>query len=128
MLALQFVPFSEVESLSSEARIQKLLEFVKDNRVVFLEGSLHPREESELIRQTMESITDQFKGVELSVVHQKQESKLKTILANFLLGGRQGFTIIGPATVVQEIQQHPDSVLLLTHKKRNANTSMKKGL
>lgn len=127
-LTLQFVPYMEIDTLSSVKRIQKLLKIVKNNKVILLEGRLRSHEEAELIRKTMEEIDDKFKGIELSVVNPegKDEAffrKLKTKLLNMLLGNRNGFTIIGPATVIKEIKKDPDKIQLLT---QDATASKKK--
>jgi hypothetical protein len=55
-LTLQFLPYAHIEHLSSEERIDKLLEFVKDDRIIVLEGRLKPEEEADLIQQTMANI------------------------------------------------------------------------
>jgi hypothetical protein len=61
MLTLQFVPYTEIEQLSSARRIQKLLNIVKQNKIVLLEGRLKKEEETDLIEITMEEIDDKFK-------------------------------------------------------------------
>jgi len=128
MLTLQFIPYIDIEVLGSPERVEKLLKVVKENKIILLEGKLRPREEADLIRRTMEEINDNFKGIEISPinVHRKEDlaffRKVKSVLINFLLGDRQGLTIIGPATVVKEIKADPDKIQLLTedgsHKKK----------
>ncbi len=119
MLTLQFVPYSEIEYISSVGRIRKLLNIAKENRIVLLEGRLRKEEETELIKATMEEINKDFKGIELSVIYpNKKESdlfkRLKRNFVNMLLGDRQGLTIIGPASIVREIKKDPDKIQLLT--------------
>ena len=118
-LTLQFVPYADIEDLSSEQRIKKVLDIAKKDKIVLLEGRLSSEEESQLIKATMESISKKFKGIELSVVypdHRDNElfGKLKSMLVNLLLGDRSGITIIGPANIVKEIKQDPDKIQLLT--------------
>ncbi len=120
LLTLQFIPYAEIESLSSSERIEKLLSIVKADKIVLLEGRLRSHEEAELIRSTMEQIDQKFKGIELSVID-PEEKKIKSItkiirssVLNLLLGNRKGFTIIGPANVVKEIKQDPDKIQLFT--------------
>ncbi len=117
-LTLQFVPYDEIKSLTSIKRIQKLLRIVKNNKIVLLEGKLRSHEEAELIRKTMEDIDEKFKGIEIAVFNPKSEddvffNKLKSLFINLLLGDRQGFTIIGPASIIKEIKQDPDKIQLL---------------
>ncbi|MBU4492846.1 MAG: DUF2073 domain-containing protein [Nanoarchaeota archaeon] len=119
MLTLQFVPYTEIEYLSSVGRIRKLLNITKENRIVLLQGRLRKEEETELIKATMEEIDKDFKGIELSVIYpDKKESdlfrKIKRNFVNMLLGDRQGLTIIGPASVVREIKKDPDKIQLFT--------------
>ena len=119
MLTLQFVPYTEIEYLSSVGRIRKLLNITKENRIVLLQGRLRKDEETELIKATMEEIDKDFKGIELSVIYpNKKESdlfrRLKKSFVNMLLGDRQGLTIIGPASIVREIKKDPDKIQLFT--------------
>jgi len=117
-LTLQFVPYTEIESLSSVKRIQKLLRIVKNDKIILLEGKLRSHEEGELIRKTMEEIDDKFKGIELYVVKPDGQDnaffqKIRKYFISILLGNRNGFTIIGPATVVKEIKSDPDKIQVL---------------
>lgn len=119
MLTLQFIPYYEIDGLSSDKRISKLLKAVKSNKIVLLEGRLKPNEEAELIQKTMSEINDNFKGIELSVVNTDILSdnflkKLRVRIINMLLGNRHGFTIIGPAKIIKEIKQDPDKIQLFT--------------
>ena len=119
MLTLQFLPYTEIEGLSSQKRIQKLLDLVKTDKIILLEGRLRSEEEAELIRRTMEEINSKFTGIELSVIYPESKNKaffakFKQGLINMVLGDRRGMTIIGPANVVEEIKQDPDKIQLFT--------------
>ena len=119
MLTLQFIPYYEIDGLSSDKRISKLLKAVKSNKIVLLEGRLRAEEEAELIQKTMSEISDNFKGIELSTINTNVLSegflkRLKIKLVNMLLGNRHGFTIIGPAKIIKEIKQDPDKIQLFT--------------
>lgn len=121
MLTLQFVPFHEIEDLGSARRVKKLIDIVKDNKIVLLEGRLKKEEETDLISIAMEEIgkSKKFKGIELATVDPQKEDagllkKVRSNMVGMLLGDRQGFTIIGPATVVKEIKRDPGKIELLT--------------
>lgn len=119
MLTIQFVPYTEIEDLSSGKKIRKLLNIVKEDKIVLLEGKLSKHEETELIEKTMEAITARFKGIEIAVIYPERKNlaffkKMKTDFVNILLGDRQGFTVIGPATIIKEIKKDPNKVQLLT--------------
>ena len=113
------MPYEEISDLPSNKRISKLLKIVKDNKILLLEGRLRKEEEAELIKRTMEEINDDFKGIELGVIFPDEKNadflgRLRTNMANLLLGNRRGFTIVGPATIVKEIKQDPNKIQLFT--------------
>lgn len=118
-LTLQFIPYVEIESLSSLGRIRKLLNAVKEGKIVLLEGRLKKEEETELIKTTMEEINSDFKGIELAVIYPESQNadffrKVKQNFINMLLGDRQGLTIVGPASIVKEIKKDPNKIQLFT--------------
>lgn len=118
-ITFQFVPYTDLSKLKSPERINKLLDIVKQNKIILLEGRMNVSEETELIRRTMEEIDDKFKGIEISpvIIDNKDDlffQKIREVLIKFLLGNRRGLTIIGPASIVKEIKQDPDKIQLLT--------------
>ena len=112
-LILQFIPYSEISSLSTVERIKKLLKIILDNKVIVLQGRLKPDEESRLIEDTMIMIGNikGFKGVELAVVEDNQEKsifqKMRFGLAKVIAGQQNAITIIGPASIVKEMKRDP---------------------
>ena len=125
MVTLQFVPYHEIEDLGSARRVKKLIDIVKENKIVLLQGRLKKEEEADLIAITMEEIGDKFKGIELAVINpgDKGASGLKKVRNNvfgFLLGDRQGLTIIGPASIVKEIKKDPNKIELYTKENQNS--------
>jgi len=131
MLTLRFVPYHEIEYLSSARRIHKLLDIVKENKIVLLDGRLKKEEEADLIEITMENIDDQFKGIELAVINpeRKQENivrKAKSQFMNIVLGDRRGLTVIGPATVVSQIKRNPEKIELYTVEDNKTKKKKKK--
>lgn len=118
-LTLQFVPYGDIEVLDSDGRINKLLGIVKNKNIVLMEGRLRPEEETLLIQKTMEAIDKQFKGVELCTIFPEDRNlavfrKIRKNFTSFLLGDREGLTIIGPADVVKEIRRDPNKIQLFT--------------
>jgi hypothetical protein len=123
MVTLQFVPYHEIEELGSARRVKKLIDIVKQNKIVMLQGRLKKEEETDLISIAMEEFGSKFKGIELAVIdpETKDQSGMKKVRSNFfgfLLGDRQGLTIIGPASIVKEIKKDPDKIELLTKEAR----------
>lgn len=119
MLRLQVIPYSEIENLTSESKITKVLKIAKNNRIILLEGRLSPAEETLLIERTMSNIDRRFKGIEICSIGDSENQdiikKIKRGLAQLLLGvGASGLTIIGPASIIKEIKRDPDKIELLT--------------
>ncbi len=119
MLTLQFIPYTDIQNLSSEKRIKKLLDVVRGERVALLEGRLTREEEAQLIKTTMENINGNFKGIELLALAADRKNfgmlkMLKNSIIELISGTRQGITIIGPATVIKDIKKDPDKIQLLT--------------
>lgn len=130
MLTLQFVPYTEIESLGSARRVKKLLDMVKDEKIVLLEGRLKKEEETDLIEITMEEIDEKFKGIELAVINPNTRggpflSNIKKGFFSMILGNRIGFTIIGPATIVKQIKRDPDKIQLYTQENHKAKKKKK---
>lgn len=114
-IVFEFVRYGEIEKLNTQERIKKVISIVKDNKILLLEGRLKKQEEAQLIQKTMESIDNKFKGIELAVIDPSKGagglfSKIRSLLASVLLGERDGFTLIGPATVIREVKQNPDKI------------------
>lgn len=132
MLTLQFVPYDEIEGLDSEGRISKLLNLVKEDKIVLMQGRLKVSEEAKLIEDTMSQIDGSFKGIEVCTIYPEKRrgesfgSKVRKEVVKFLLGNREGITIIGPSTLIKEIKRDPNKVQLLatglslSRKRRNA--------
>lgn len=120
MLTIQFVSYSEIEPLSSLGKIRSLLNMVKEEKIVLLEGRLTREEETELIKTTMEEINESFRGIELATVNMNNKKddlvmqKIKNNFISMLLGNRSGFTVIGPASIVRSIKKDPTKIQLLT--------------
>jgi len=119
MLTLQFVPYAEIEHLESDVRINRLLNIVKDNKIVLMQGRLQPEEETLLIQHTMLNIDKRFSGIEICTIFPEEKdlqffNKMKKEMVKMLVGNRDGITIIGPATVVKEIKRDPKKMQLFT--------------
>lgn len=125
MLTLQFIPYADIENLPLEEKIKKILGIVKDERIAVIEGRLKKSEEAELIKATMEKISDAFKGIEIAEISSERKpegigSMITRGIAGMLLGDRQGMTVVGPATLVREIKQDPDKIQLFTSDRKRA--------
>lgn len=120
MLTLQFVPYTDMSLLTSDEKLNKLIDIVKKNKIIVMQGRLKPAEEAGLIQKTMENVGREFKGIELCTIYpegkdQRLSAQLRGVLLKFLMGTRDGITIIGPATIVKQIKRNPDKIELLMH-------------
>ncbi len=120
MVTFQFVPFHEVKDLDSQERVERLFEIVKSQKIVVMEGRLRKEEETALIEYTMGQVSKSFPGIELGVIYPDRSKmdgmeKLKESMLKFFIGDRQGFTVIGPASVVKRIVRNPGKLELLTN-------------
>ncbi len=121
--SIQFLPYSEIRDLGSDARIRKILGIILGNNILILQGRLKVDEETRLIGDTMAMIghVKHFRGIELAVISGDDNGsffmKFKKNLANVLAGADLGaITIIGPATVVKDIKRKPKKIELLLNK------------
>jgi len=115
-LTIQFIPYIEIETLSSAERVRKILKLVLGNKIIILQGRLWPEEETRLIEDTMAMIghVKNFKGIELATINPNAENlsffgKFKHGLVR-ILGGQESITIIGPASIVREMKKDPKKV------------------
>ena len=121
-LTIQFIPYSEIERLSSGERIKKLLKIVLGDKIVVLQGKLKPEEEARLIEDTMAMIghIKGFRGVELAVLNSVASisfiRNVKKGIARFLIGDRESLTVIGPASSIKEIRKDPTKLELMIKK------------
>jgi hypothetical protein len=121
-LTLQFMPYTEIETLMSGARIKKLLNLILGNKIVILQGKLFPSEETRLIEDTMAMVghVKNFRGIELAVLNPNSANlgifgKMKHGLAR-ALGAQEAMTIIGPASIVREMKRDPRKIEIMMKK------------
>lgn len=120
MLTIQFIPYHEITPLTPEERLEKLINLVKKNKLVVMQGRLKPVEEAGLIQKTMEHVSKDFKGIELCTIYpepknQKLMAQMKGLLLKALTGAKDGITVIGPASIIKHIKRNPDKIELLMH-------------
>jgi len=122
-LALQFIPYAEIAYLSSYQRVKKLIDTVSHDKILLLQGKLHPDEEADLIQEAMRKIrsSGKFKGIELATFTPKTRNlgmlqNFREKLAVAFFGDRDVLTVIGPAAIVTEIKKDPTKLELFLKK------------
>ena len=122
MLTLQFIPGYELKGMDIKKKIRKILGLVRKDRILVIEGRLTNDEEVLLIQRTMEEISRDFKGVEICSVDYRGnktiQQRIRENIASWILGNNEGFSIIGPASIVREIKRNPDKIELLFKNKK----------
>jgi len=115
-LTIQFIPYIEIERLSSGERVKKILNVILGNKMIILQGKLWPEEETRLIEDTMAMVghVKNFKGIELATINPNSDAlgffgKFKHGLAR-ALGAQESITIIGPASIVREMKRDPKKI------------------
>ena len=121
-LTIQFIPYTEIETLKTGERVKKILKIVLGNKIIILQGKLWPEEETRLIEDTMVMVghVKNFKGIELATINPNSNNlgffgKFKHGLVR-ALGGQESITIIGPASIVREMKRDPKKIEIMMKK------------
>lgn len=87
----------------------------QDDKILVVEESLTPFEESKLIESTMEEVNEKFPGIEISTLRSDEGSSIsiRERLIKLLGGSTGGLTVIGPSKFVKEIKKDPQRISLL---------------
>ena len=140
MTTFQYIPYREHSTQGTDEKLNRILDIVKDERIILLEGRLKPTEELELMKRTMESVTKKFTGISLVTINPEKDKlkkknqefheKLKTSITDGLyklrMGKREGLTIIGPATIIKEIRKDPSKIELITNPEKKKRARKRK--
>ncbi len=115
-IELEFISSDILVSKNEDERIEYILDRVKKNKILIMEGSLSPMEESRLIEIDMTQISDEFPGIEFATLGEKEKGFREKII--HLLGGKTGgLTVVGPSRLVKRIKKDPKRIFLLASKK-----------
>lgn len=135
-LQMDFISSENFADMSLEKRISFILDKMRNNRIVVIEGTLDPKEEMILIERTMREIGDKFPGIEVCSMRKKTKMPWSLIekIADFIpkekigdfltyLTGRnfdfrknnlkRGLTLIGPSKIIKNIKKDKKSFSVL---------------
>ena len=59
-IRIEFVPFEKLKDLSSKRKVSKIVNIVKKNSVLIIDGKLSADEEAALIEETMKKVSKKF--------------------------------------------------------------------
>ena len=119
MITFEVISFPEIMGLSSEERINKIVNLAKSGKIALIQGRLPKEEELELVKKAMSYVNNEFKGIELAVIEpQNSENgfmyKIRLKLIQLFGGGlSQGITLVGPATLIKEVKNNPNKLQLI---------------
>lgn len=111
-LEVDFIPFSSIKQRPPKEKVEFLLGRVRAGKVVVIEGTLDPQEETMLIESTMKAVTDDFPGIELCTLsgdeyrHVGIFERLRDRVLT-ALGHRKGIVVVGPAALIKEVKRSP---------------------
>ena len=111
MLRIRYISHSRLNTLNTSSKIDLIMEHTKNNDIIIIDGRLKSREEAELIRRTMNDLHKNFEvfhGIEMATLYDTTSRK-KGIL-NIFNKESQGITIIGPASIIEDMKHHPNHV------------------
>jgi len=122
-LTIHFMPFSEIARENSIGRVKKIMGHVLNNKLIILQGKLHPEDEKTLIANSMTLIGNikGFQGIEIATISGEKGgmglfNKIRHNIAKILVGEQDSMTIIGPATIVKEMKKDPSQMEVLLKK------------
>lgn len=113
-LKIKFIPYEKTVN----GNFTKLLKDLEKDTIILIDAKLKPEHEAELIKKTMEHISEKFSGIELSSIEISPEKnstaidKLRDILFQLTTGRKRGMTVIGPASIIRKIEKNPEELML----------------
>ncbi len=123
-LTIHFMPYSEIAREETIDRIKKIMGIVLKNKIIILQGKLKAEEEAKLIENSMMLIGNVkgFAGIEIASLSGENENRslfegVRRNIAKILVGEQDAITVIGPASVVGEIQKDPKKIELMLARK-----------
>lgn len=126
-LKMDFVSSAVLDEKTKKARLNFILNKVKNGSILVTDAFISPQEEMELIKETMRRVDNGFPGIEVCSL-KKQTKGIQLLLERFTdqterikrfldsLRGKStssalktGITLIGPAKIIKNIKKNPNS-------------------
>jgi len=102
-ITVDLVSRDKLDELSSEERINYIIDEVRKGKILVLERGLTSSERVKLIQQTMEKIDhDTFIGIEIEGYPEEKRSFIHRM---FGMVGKPRITVIGPAHLLKTIRR-----------------------
>lgn len=112
-LKIKFIPYEKTEG----SNFGKLIRDLKKDTIILIDAKLTPQHEAELIKKTMEHVSEKFAGIELSSIEmsarkENASDKLRDVLYHIATGKKRGMTVIGPARIIRKIEKNPEELMV----------------
>jgi len=107
-IQVNLISKQKLDQLTSQDKLQFIINEVKDGNVLVLEQGLTPFEQTELIKRTMEEIKeDTFIGIEMEGYKEDKPTMVQKI---FRMMKKPRMTLIGPADLLQTVSKDNDMI------------------
>lgn len=127
-LKMDFISAETLNKKSPKSRINFILKRIEKGSIVVTDASLEPKEEMDLIKETMRRVDAGFPGIEVCSLKRQtkgykriieimleQKNRVQKLLSFLRVISppksnlRTGLTFIGPAKFIKDIKRKPDS-------------------
>ncbi|MFH1402941.1 MAG: DUF2073 domain-containing protein [Candidatus Altiarchaeota archaeon] len=112
-IELEFVSADILRAMTIYEKINYILEHVKEDKIIVIEESMSPNEETALIEATMKEISKKFPGIEVSTLRERGAEGMRERLIRILGGSTGGLTVIGPSKLIKNVSKRPDQISML---------------
>jgi len=119
-LELEFISTDIIKQMPLKKKIDYILEKVEENKILVLDSPMTAPESSRLIEETMNKISDEFPGIEVSTLSDPNLEGWKEKLIKVLGGNPGGLTVIGPSKVVKKIKKDPRRITLMAGEEKKS--------
>lgn len=111
-IEIEFISSDVVKGRYGEEKMAYILNKIKKDKILVIEGSLSSLEESMLIEKTMSAIDEKFRGIEISTLKESAGEGIRERLIRFLGGKQGGLTVIGPSKLIKKVKKEPQTIML----------------
>ena len=111
-IPIEFLGSRQLEGKSFTDMIDMVLERVKEGKILIMDNSLDPEKKKLLIQKSMESVDDDFPGIEFTSLETGDFIDRAVNRFYKMLGKdrRRGLTIIGNSEVMKKVKEDKESV------------------
>lgn len=121
-IEIEFISSEVLDEKKGDEKMRFILEKIKENKILVIEESLSPLEETMLIEKTMSLIDKKFPGIEVSTLKERMDRGIdrgiRDKLIRFLGGRTGGLTVVGPSKLIKRVKKEPHKILLFAEKKK----------